>query len=226
MMVDEPQGGHYGGVIIGSEVRTFGVQLLTASGMLSEPKEAVARVQSSPKYVASVQKETTIPVNAETPCLICTGRRFAKRVEILVGQGIVPKIVGQGVVIEKQNHLPAKNGRQISVVNYGCARNRAKDQDMNQEAALIAMMRAGAQVRTHSGLVQPGDIFVAVAGSRVHGARYCDDAVLRGAKGHYCIGRRGLYAPCGCAVRGIFVAHPAGGTFGAHSGGTEHALPQ
>ncbi|NLY40568.1 MAG: hypothetical protein GX055_02955 [Desulfovibrionales bacterium] len=108
MMVDEPQGGHYGGVIVAPEVRAIGVQLLTASGMLSEPKEAIVRSQSSaPKYVAAVQKYETIAVSTENMPNF-SGVTVRQAVEVLVGQGIVPKISGHGVVIEKQKPLPGE----------------------------------------------------------------------------------------------------------------------
>jgi UDP-N-acetylmuramoyl-L-alanyl-D-glutamate--2,6-diaminopimelate ligase len=42
-------------------------------------------------------------------------------------------------------------------------------------------LRKGAGLRTHSGKVQPGDVFVALAGARVDGACFIDDAVARGA---------------------------------------------
>ncbi|MDO9584136.1 MAG: UDP-N-acetylmuramoyl-L-alanyl-D-glutamate--2,6-diaminopimelate ligase [Desulfomicrobium sp.] len=52
---------------------------------------------------------------------------------------------------------------------------------MNLETVL-EMLRSGTGLRTHSGAVAPGDVFVAIAGTRVNGARYIDDAVARGAQ--------------------------------------------
>jgi UDP-N-acetylmuramoyl-L-alanyl-D-glutamate--2,6-diaminopimelate ligase len=46
---------------------------------------------------------------------------------------------------------------------------------------VLDMLRSGTGLRTHSGAVAPGDVFVAMAGTRVDGARYIDDAVARGA---------------------------------------------
>lgn len=108
MMVDEPQGGHYGGVIVAPEVRSIGVQLLTASGMLSEPKDDVARSQAvAPKYMAAVQKQEERAISPESmPNL--AGATVRQAVELLISQGIVPKIIGQGVVIEKQKPLPGE----------------------------------------------------------------------------------------------------------------------
>lgn len=51
---------------------------------------------------------------------------------------------------------------------------------MNLENVL-EMLRSGTGLRTHSGKVQPGDVFVALSGTRVDGARFIDDAVARGA---------------------------------------------
>lgn len=44
------------------------------------------------------------------------------------------------------------------------------------------LLRQGAGLRTHSGKVRPGDVFVALAGVRVDGARFIGDAVARGAR--------------------------------------------
>lgn len=47
---------------------------------------------------------------------------------------------------------------------------------------VLEMLRNGTGLRTHSGTVQPGDVFVALSGTRVDGARFIDDAVARGAR--------------------------------------------
>lgn len=47
---------------------------------------------------------------------------------------------------------------------------------------VLDMLRSGTGLRTHSGAVCPGDVFVALAGTRVDGARFIDDAVARGAR--------------------------------------------
>lgn len=53
---------------------------------------------------------------------------------------------------------------------------------MKELAFLEDMIRSGARVCSHSGRVKPGDIFVALSGSRVDGSRYVDDAIARGAQ--------------------------------------------
>lgn len=47
---------------------------------------------------------------------------------------------------------------------------------------ILEMLRSGTGLRTHSGLVRPGDVFVALSGTRVDGARFIEDAVARGAR--------------------------------------------
>lgn len=42
-------------------------------------------------------------------------------------------------------------------------------------------LRKGAGLRTHSGKVRSGDVFVALAGARVDGARFIDEAITQGA---------------------------------------------
>lgn len=48
-------------------------------------------------------------------------------------------------------------------------------------AQLIKEAKQGRPVKSHSGLVKAGDIFVAVPGSRVDGSKYIDDALNKGA---------------------------------------------
>ncbi len=47
---------------------------------------------------------------------------------------------------------------------------------------VLEMLRKGTGLRTHSGKVQAGDVFVALPGTRGDGARYIDDAVAHGAR--------------------------------------------
>ena len=52
---------------------------------------------------------------------------------------------------------------------------------MNLENVLD-MLRNGTGLRTHSARVQAGDVFVALSGTKVDGARFIDDAVARGVR--------------------------------------------
>jgi len=110
MMVDEPQAGHYGGVLVAPEVRNIGVQLLTASGMLSEPleKTQMAQAQIQPdRFTAPVQRVENVTADGEfMPDLQGVTVRHA--LEILVGRGVVPMVSGQGVIVEKQKPLPGE----------------------------------------------------------------------------------------------------------------------
>lgn len=108
MMVDEPQAGHYGGVLVAPEVRNVGVQLLTSSGMLAEPSEKVHMAQVSPeRFSAPVRREENINVDQEfMPDL--QGATVRQALEILVSRGIVPTVKGQGVIIEKQYPQPGE----------------------------------------------------------------------------------------------------------------------
>jgi UDP-N-acetylmuramoyl-L-alanyl-D-glutamate--2,6-diaminopimelate ligase len=47
---------------------------------------------------------------------------------------------------------------------------------------ILEMLQSGAGLRTHSGAVEPGDVFVALSGRRVDGARFIGDALARGAR--------------------------------------------
>jgi cell division protein FtsI (penicillin-binding protein 3) len=106
MMVDEPQTGHYGGVLVAPEVRNIGVQLLTLSGMLAEPVEKMRRANVSPeRFSTQVQRAENVIVDQNVmPDL--QGATLRQALEILVAKGIVPQVIGQGVIIEKQKPLP------------------------------------------------------------------------------------------------------------------------
>lgn len=108
MMVDEPQNGHYGGVLVAPEVRNIGVQLLTASGMLVEPQDpAVTPLIKPERYVAHVQREeNSTSVSDVVPNF--QGATVRQALEALVEQGIVPTVSGQGVIIAKQKPLPGE----------------------------------------------------------------------------------------------------------------------
>jgi len=108
MMVDEPQAGHYGGVLVAPEVRNIGVQLLTSSGMLSEPVDKTHVAQVTPdRFTAPVQRVESILVDQNTmPNL--QGATVRQALEVLVTHGIVPMVSGQGVIIEKQKPLPGE----------------------------------------------------------------------------------------------------------------------
>lgn len=111
MLVDEPQAGHYGGVLVAPEVRNIGVQLLTASGMLAEPTgptEQVARQQVAPtRFMATVTREHVVEANNATmPNL--TGATVRQALEILVKQDIVPIVLGQGILVERQSPAPGE----------------------------------------------------------------------------------------------------------------------
>jgi cell division protein FtsI (penicillin-binding protein 3) len=108
MMVDEPQNGHYGGVLVAPEVRNIGVQLLTSSGMLAEPMERLHMAQVSPeRFSAPVLRVESRSVDQEVmPNL--QGTTVRQALEILVARGIVPTVTGQGVIIEKQHPQPGE----------------------------------------------------------------------------------------------------------------------
>lgn len=111
MMVDEPQAGHYGGVLVAPEVRNIGVRILTASGMLAEPRDAVLAVQpaqgAAERYSALVQRTEQIAASDEfVPDLQGVTVRHA--LEILIGRGVVPVVSGQGVVVGKQSPQPGE----------------------------------------------------------------------------------------------------------------------
>ena len=106
MLVDEPQAGHYGGVLVAPEVRNVGVQLLTSTGMLTAPAETPLVAQApAPRYAAPVARQQNGATDAETvPDL--QGATVREALEILVSQGIVPKVSGQGVFVGKQQPQP------------------------------------------------------------------------------------------------------------------------
>lgn len=111
MLVDEPQAGHYGGVLVAPEVRNVGVQLLTSTGMLTSPVEPAPTMAQAPvqpqRFAAPVERQQAYSANGETmPDL--QGATVREALEVLVSRGIVPKVSGQGIIVGKQKPLPGE----------------------------------------------------------------------------------------------------------------------
>ena len=96
---------------------------------------------------------------------------------------------------------------------------------MNLENVLD-MLRKGTGLRTHSGTVQAGDVFVALPGTRGDGARYADDAVARGAR--VVVHAAGADVPRRDGVAYVAVEHPGRtlGVLARAACGTEGRLPR
>ena len=91
---------------------------------------------------------------------------------------------------------------------------------------VLDMLREGTGLRTHSGNVQAGDVFVALPGTRGDGARYIDDAVARGAR--VVVHAEGADVARREGVDYVPVAHPARtlGALARAACGTEARLPR
>lgn len=98
---------------------------------------------------------------------------------------------------------------------------------MTVSLELIAnMLRGEAKLRTHSGKVLPGDVFVAIPGLRTDGARFIGDAVSRGAAA--VVHARGAQIPHRGSVLFLAVDNPTRtlGILGRAAFGTENRLPK
>ena len=91
---------------------------------------------------------------------------------------------------------------------------------------ILEMLQGGTGLRTHSGRVEPGDVFVALSGTRVDGARFIDDAVTRGAR--VVVHGRGVTAPNREGVSFLAVDSPAQtlGLLARAACGTQERLPR
>ena len=75
---------------------------------------------------------------------------------------------------------------------------------MNQFEELKAAVRNGLAVQTHSGRVQPGDVFVALSGSREDGIRFIPEALANGAE--FVVAARSDGWPAGASAQ--LIMHP------------------
>jgi UDP-N-acetylmuramoyl-L-alanyl-D-glutamate--2,6-diaminopimelate ligase len=91
---------------------------------------------------------------------------------------------------------------------------------------VLEMLRGGTGLRTHSGAVTPGDVFVALSGTRVDGARFIDDAVARGAR--VVVHGEGVDVPRHEGVSCLAVQSPAQtlGVLARAAFGTQSNLPR
>jgi UDP-N-acetylmuramoyl-L-alanyl-D-glutamate--2,6-diaminopimelate ligase len=92
--------------------------------------------------------------------------------------------------------------------------------------SVLEMLRNGTRLRTHSGKVQVGDVFVALPGTRGDGARYIDDAVAHGAR--VVVHQEGAAVARREGVEYLAVAEPARtlGRLARAACGTEDRLPR
>lgn len=107
MLVDEPQNGHYGGVLVAPEARNVGVQLLTATGMLSESQSAALPAPTD-RLMVQVQKNPDSALGSQDVIPDFRGATVRQALEALVEHGIVPEVRGRGVFIERQKPLPGE----------------------------------------------------------------------------------------------------------------------
>lgn len=106
--------------------------------------------------------------------------------------------------------------------------DRATGLGMNQMNLqnVLEMLRGGTGLRTHSGAVTPGDVFVALSGTRVDGARFIEDAVARGAR--VVVHKEGVTVAPVEGVSTLAVPNPAQtlGVLARAACGTESRLPR
>jgi len=84
--------------------------------------------------------------------------------------------------------------------------NNPESNDRVAFEALSAEVRTGRMVRTHSGKVQPGDVFVAVPGAALNGAEYIAQAVAHGATTVVAV--EGYVPPADVAAKAVCLGHP------------------
>jgi cell division protein FtsI (penicillin-binding protein 3) len=135
VMVDEPEPSHYGGVVAAPAVREMTLRTLSYLGRMPETVQASAAPASPATAAPSAQagqpaqagraEQAKGPTSADkeimeiaqsTPTEVkavevrsvpdFSGMPLRKAVEILMQKGIVPKLEGQGLIVNKQSPAP------------------------------------------------------------------------------------------------------------------------
>ncbi len=92
---------------------------------------------------------------------------------------------------------------------------------MDKLAQVVALVRAGAAVCSHSGQVTPGGVFVAVPGTAVDGTRFVPEAVARGAVAVVVARDRLVAVPAGVVLAAVDDPREALGVLAAAAYGGE-----
>lgn len=110
-MIDEPEPSHYGGVVAAPAVREVTLKTLAYLGRMPETVklakggEQIHPIQADREIleIANVAASPTLDARAVPDF---AGMPLRRAVEILAGKGIVPKLVGQGLVVSGQSPAP------------------------------------------------------------------------------------------------------------------------
>lgn len=110
-MIDEPEPSHYGGVVAAPAVREVTLKTLSYLGRMPETvKAAKGGEQIHPiqadREILEIANVAASPVLDARAVPDFAGMPLRRAVEILAGKGIVPKLVGQGLVVSGQSPAP------------------------------------------------------------------------------------------------------------------------
>jgi cell division protein FtsI (penicillin-binding protein 3) len=126
VMVDEPEPSHYGGVVAAPAVKDVTLRMLSYLGRMPETVQvAKAPAGAAADMPAATPAAQTGPSKADQEILAIaqskpatakavevhavpdfSGMPLRRAVEILAQKGIVPKLEGQGLVVNKQSPAP------------------------------------------------------------------------------------------------------------------------
>ncbi|WP_428567164.1 MAG: penicillin-binding transpeptidase domain-containing protein [Solidesulfovibrio sp. DCME] len=133
VMVDEPEPSHYGGVVAAPAVREITLRTLSYLGRMPESVQLAdgaaapavppaasatpaARAQADASKALSVADKEIMEIAQSTPTEVKTvevhavpnfsGMPLRRAIEILVQKGIVPRLEGQGLIVNKQSPAP------------------------------------------------------------------------------------------------------------------------
>lgn len=106
LLLDEPQKEHYGGLVAGPGVKKVCLRLLSLDNTLLPSKDV--EIQKKPIFSQTVEKREYL--TGSLPDLRGTSVRQA--MDILIKQGIIPKLIGTGLVVKEQRPAPGTKLRE------------------------------------------------------------------------------------------------------------------
>jgi len=100
LLLDEPRKGHYGGVVAGPGVKEMSLRLLSVDHSLLPSTTVPAKT----KHVFSQEIKKEVVWKNRLPDL--RGQSVRRAMDVLISQGLIPQLKGQGLVVRGQKPAP------------------------------------------------------------------------------------------------------------------------
>ena len=117
-IVDEPKKHHYGGVVAAPVVREVGSELMAWSGLDKVSGQQIQAGMDTKKNISQTRIRSQKPALNQSwkqgePVPDLCGLSLRQALEILAGQGVMPRLKGEGVMVRKQKPVAKSQVSQV-----------------------------------------------------------------------------------------------------------------